>query len=629
MQRRYMLKYVMSIMGVGWLSRAYGEEGNVKKTIDSVVRDKGYVDPEDFGAIRVNKKNRLSDSTQAFQDAIDYAIENGYGEVRFNGTFLISKPLHKIQLPSDDGTIAPKLLSEGDLNFLPEEKNYIYACLMLKGNLSLVATNKETDKLIGTWDIKKSPINLQQTVGIVIESEDNYNKTSRYKLCDFSMCNYFIARVVLCIAEDSYESLKFVGCGISGIKLGGERCREGVMIYSGCISGDIIGGWWTNRNSTSQDPKYLPPYPAKDVNLIGWIDFIYTEEIQYAQTDGFFSARTSEVDVFFDDFFFKSKNSKRAFEGGRLSDHDADIHATMPEFYGVSGRARTYISRYGRPISNVVINRVKTLGCHRTPFSIYAPKILGCYINDAYIERSGLCDNRKTNLDRNLFGIDYHDPYRGKNYGVGYSVADGFDVRYIVLSTGNQKAETHNKPSFTVTKGVAITSIDFANQQTVPYFSVTSFDGVTVNEKYRMDNEYFSSMPIKFRKDSLAFDFYRGGFSPEINVNVDSINGHYIKVGNVINISIRINNAKKDSVKDKVIISNLPFSPNADDKFILSSVFIPGLHKEMTVSVLLINSDIFLIKDSSGSYLSMEDVKNSFFDIFISMSYVMDDSYKE
>lgn len=623
MQRRHLFKLLISAIGMISFNKTNAalQEKVVMPTtnIDEIVKNKGYVDPEDFGAVRADKK---IDSTRAFQDAIDYALKNGYGEVKFSGVYYIGEPLHKIKLPADDGTISSLFVKEGDKIVTAEETVTMNACLLISGDISLVANNIEHDMIIGPWNINESPIDIEQLVGIAISSGDDYSRTSRYHLSNFTMSGYFIGRICLCISEATFESLKFIGCGISGLKLGMERCREGVMTYSGCMSGDIIGGWWTNRNSTYQDSKFLPPYPAHDVNLVGWVDFCYTEEIQYAQIDGVFSKRLVKLDAFYDKYFFKSANSKKTSIGGRLSNSDSTHAAIMPNYYGIAGRARLYISRYGRPISGVVVNRLKTLGCHRTPVSIFAPKILGCYINDAYIERSGLCDNRKTILKKNEFGIDFSDLYRESGYGIGYTVAEGLDVKSIILSSGNQVAETHDKSSFTVTKGISINSLTFTGASRFPYMNITSFDGKNVHEKYSMNDDFFLTTPIKFARDSLQFDYLNGVFKPVVNIYAESIDAFYIKCGNVINISINLHDVGKNSVKDSVKISNLPYSL-PDGCFILSTVIIPGMRKNINVSVCRTAEGISLIKDSAGTFFSNIDLIDDITDFSISLAYII------
>ncbi|MBZ7133112.1 hypothetical protein [Klebsiella michiganensis] len=624
MQRRHLFKLLISAIGMLSLNKtnAASQEKDITPNtdIDEIVKNKGYVDPEDFGAVRANKN---IDSTRAFQDAIDYAIKNGFGEVKFSGVYYIGKPLHKIKLPADDGSISSLFVKEGDIIFSAEETVTMNACLLITGDISLVATNIEHDMIIGPWNINESPINTEQLVGIAISSGEDYSRTSRYHFSNFTMSNYFIGRICLCISEATYESLKFIGCGISGLKLGMERCHEGVMTYSGCMSGDIIGGWWTNRNSTYQDSNFLPPYPAHDVNLVGWVDFCYTEEIQYAQIDGMFSTRLVKLDAFFDKYFFKSANSKKSFNGGRLSNSESTHGAIMPTYYGIAGRARLYISRYGRPISGVVINRLKTLGCHRTPVSIFAPKILGCYINDAYIERSGLYDNRKTILKKNAFGIDCADLYRESGYGIGYTVAEGLDVKSIILSSGNQITETHDKSSFTVTKGISINSLNLTGASAYPYMNITSFDGENIHEKYGMYDDFFLSTPIKFAKNSLKFDYLNGVFKPDVNVHAESIDAFYIKCGNVVNISITLHHVHKNSVKDSIEISNLPYPLPEDCCFILSTLIIPGMCKNVNISVCRTAEGVSLIKDSAGTFFSNVDLIEAITDFSISLAYVI------
>ncbi|WP_279025141.1 hypothetical protein [Gibbsiella quercinecans] len=624
MERRNVIKCLFSFIGGGAVAASTMNKANAAETrlqglasqsqliVSSAMN---YVDPRLFGAHPVTEKGYDKfDSTDAFQAAIDHAVANNIGTVKFSGKYLIAKPKHKFLTPADDGSISKSLSKSGDANIAPEPEHYLQASLKIPSvGLRLIADDPVVDVLIGGWDIAKSAIDENQLIGIVITSGSKYSGTAKYTMSGFSMKGFFIARIVEGMSESTYEELRFINCGIPGIKQGIERCSEGRMSYVGCLTGDVIGGWWTTRNSTSMDASDLPPYPAKGVNAIGWTDFNYTEELIYAQFSAAFGHRHVLLDEFFDSYFFKSKNSDRSSHGGRLSDLDASHPAVMPNYYGIVGRARTVISRYGRPISSFIIDRMKTLGCHRTPIFYQAPKTYGCIINGAYVERSGLVNNANKSVKNNLFGIDVDDRYRGPGYGIGFTVGHGTSLGELVLSSGNQPARTHDGNGVSIAGALLVNKINYDENPDEVFFSATTF-GNKFKRYYRMGSDSFLTQPLKFiNDDAESFDYVTGNFTPKLLVNgVETGSakntGFYTKIGNIIHVTAIIS---VDRVSDGLFtIQGLPFSGavGVESHSSISVVKAKNIKPGLFIYGLVKAGEIALYKDSAGSAFGGRDV---------------------
>lgn len=592
---------------------------------ESPISSQLAVDVRRFGAIP-RSENPTFDSTQAFQDALDYAKANSIGHVKFSGSYNITTALHTFECPRDDGTAYPGWVGSGDANLAAETAYTIPCCLKIDSRVELVADNVETDVLYGDWNISSSPVDLTAKAMFLITAGSKYQGSIRYGLKNFTITQAFIGRIVEGTAEASSEELRFVSVGFPGLIQGVERRKEGNMQYSGCITGDIHGGWWTQRNNTSQNTTYLPPYPATDVWAIGWTDFCITEGITYSQWSGSpFGARQKLFDQFFDTYFFKSANSAKTSAGGRLTNNaDASTPAVMPTYYGVVGRARTVISRYGRAIASYVVGNLKTLGCHRTPVFYMGPPI-GCNVKDMYIERSGLITVLAAPGLGNYFGIDQKDDYRAANYGIGFSIAYGTDIGTVTLSSGNQPAPTHPHSGLNLAGALLVQKIKYSGTSESGsdiFLDCTSF-GTSFTRHYRATESYFFTQPLRFGSESGELFSYTGGnaFAPVLNIAGSAVStawaakqGRYKKVGNICFFKVAFFNATATTFgAGAVTITGMPEAIAAAPLSAANIQFniANGLTAGITLNARMYGTTLTLYKDSVGTALSGTDLNGS------------------
>lgn len=578
-----------------------------------------YVDPRDFGAKTVDE-DPLFDSAPAFQKAHDFAKANGVGVVRFSGKYnFLSAAGGVFELPRDDGTVAPAWIGvNGDVNLAPEPLYTMPVCLRWDADIALVASSIETDFIYGDYAIDTGGIDTNQKIGILITAGSKYQGTRRYRFENFTLARFFIGRVGEGTMERSYENIRIQRCIFPGLFQGYERRVEGTMQYNECYTGDIWGGWWTQRNDTRNSVTLLPPYPATDVWSLGWTDFMETSVLVFEGRSTSWSQRHVNADAFFNQYFFKSANSARYSAGGRLSNNsDASNPAVMPTYYGVIGRARTVLSRYGRGVASTNIGSLKVLGSHRTPIWFdNGVQLYGCYVGAAYLERVGVVNNTSQSLaNSNLFGIAVKDPYRPNNYGVGFAGTNIVPLGNTVVSTGVQLAPLSSAPSLINQGGITIGKLKGATQETQrsTYMDMTTFDRSTSAfvRDYRFHEDYmFTRRPVRFNTETGEdFTYSAGTFTPVLEVGGTTITaatiiGTWKRVGKLLFVGIAFfDSAKSTWPAGDVKIKNLPSVLGVAGAESWKVTKFSGLAAGVNLSVRMSSTEIVFYKDTAGTKL--------------------------
>lgn len=539
-------------------------------TLDKILR----VDALQFGAHSTTEPGyETFDSSESIQNALNYAEANGGGKVFLpKGKFFCNTYTQEVILPGDDGTAAPAFIATGnDQNIPPEATNKMYAALRIPHNVKLVCEDRANTVIYGGWNVNTGPIDLNAGIGIYVERQGvAENGTVTYGLENVTVAGYFIGRVVKGISFASSErNLKVTSCGISGIFQGmDQHTWSGQVETTGCLSGDVIGGWWLQRNNT-QNVNNIPPYSGEnDVYLLGWTDSCPTETLTAGQLNGTWGARHNAIDVFFDTYFFKSANSATTASGGRLTNNSNNT-GTIPQWKGIAGRARTILSRYGRPINRMDIDNLKLIRQHRTP--IYLSNALGdSVISHAYFEGIGLVDNTGSAVSGNLFGIDIVDPLNTSESGVGYMVTrGGIGLENVTVSSKNQHAplsESADRKNAFYRGTLYVPSGTLSTTQ-AEIDRASVWDGSNTDIRYMRWADKALTQPLQFTLGGPTFRYAEGNFTPTLTVNGSQVTGlavargHYKRNGNVITGGVQFSSAGVLSLPaGQVVIGGLPFT---------------------------------------------------------------------
>ncbi|WP_433670524.1 hypothetical protein [Klebsiella michiganensis] len=513
-----------------------------------------------------------SDVTATIQAWIDKAYAIGGGTVNLpEGIFLCATYSNQVILPGDDGTAAPAWVSMGtDANIAPESTHTMYAALKIPHNVTLQGAGRGLTTIKGGWDPNTTAMTLSSGIGVFVSRNGvGKNGTVTYGIKDITLSNFFIGRLIEGISFASNEvNLKVTSCTFSGIFQGmDQHTWSGQVETTGCVAGDVIGGWWLQRNNT-QNTAYIPPYPATDVYLLGWADSCPSETLTAGQINGTWGTLQNNADTFFDTYFFKSANSATTASGGRLTNNSNNT-GTIPSWKGVAGRARTVLSRYGRPINRMDIDNLKLIRQHRTP--IYLSNGLGeSVISHAYFEGIGLVDNTGSAVSGNLFGIDVLDPLNSSGVGIGYLVTrGGAGLKNFTASSKNQQAPlcevADRKNAFLrgtlyVSSGTASTTQDEIDRASV-------WDGTTTDIRYLRYADKAFSQQIQFTLGGPTFKYVEGNFTPTLTINGTLVSGlavargHYKRLGNTIIGGVQFSSSSAVSLSSgQVLIGGLPFT---------------------------------------------------------------------
>lgn len=601
--------------------------GSGLTTLDKILR----VNIRQFGAhSRTEAGYETFDSRAATQSAIEYVRGQGGGEVFFpEGDWYCSSLTEPAVLPGDDGTVAPAFIATGnDQNIDPESVTTMYAALRSYHKVTLVGAGEGVTTISGDWDINTGAINPAAGIGIYFGAASK-SKNITYGLRGITLKNFFIGRYVDGISENSHEDdLYILNCGISGIVQGQERCISGKIIIAGCYSGDVIGGHWTQRNN-SQNAANIPPYPATDVQLLGWADASPVDNYIASQHSVAWGERHVSIDNFFDTYFFKSANSRTTANGGRLSNTSDNI-GVIPQWHGIAGRARTVLSRYGRQINNMDIFNLKLLRQHRTP--IYVSTSAGRNpVHQAYIEGIGLVNPNLPAGTGNYFGIDVADPLRPERSGIGYLLGEGgAQLDFFTTASNNQHAPLISSNKVKSAPETALTYLSsMADSGEVD--RATVWDGTNTDIRYLRNFSSAFSQPIAFSLGGPTFRYAVGYFTPKLLVGGNQLSlsvarGYYVRNGNTITASVQFQSAGSVTLAaGEIVISGLPFViPDGVISVHHGQVTLFSLAAAGVVALPLFNeatTTITLTKDTRGTRLNGSETSAGV--LYLNLSFTM------
>ncbi|WP_273874339.1 tail fiber/spike domain-containing protein [Serratia marcescens] len=416
--------------------------GHGKTTLDRVIT----VDVRQFGAKTIAEDPNF-DSQPAFQAAIEYVRSKGGGNIRFSGHYKILRAPFNYTLPFDDGTYSPNF-STGEAKLDPEPQYTIPACLQLYSRCILVADGVSTSSLdFGwdaandpiKWDASGGPIHSSQRIGIVARVQGYENGTntrmdtviSLVGVDGFDVKNAFIGFLAdgVIFNQSRLGYMQWANCGFPVIIQGADSSSWGTQSLINSYAGIIVGGMWLQRNNVQIGGKWVPPYNNfNDIYSLGWCDYLSIENLTMSGRD--WSTRSELIDEFFDTYFYKSANSKRTDDGGRLTNVDMNgikSDYSFDPWRGVAGRAFCLIARYKRGNSvGEMIKRLKVNYSPRVPvWSPYMGTSWYGYIDYAFAEQVGLIKRAGGVGDSNNFYLSGMDKINADQKNLPATVVEG------------------------------------------------------------------------------------------------------------------------------------------------------------------------------------------------------------
>lgn len=398
--------------------------GSGLTTLDKILT----VDVKQFGAHPITEPGyETFDSQPAFQAAIDFVKSKGGGVVTFTGTYSIINAPFTYVLPYDDGSYSP-LFTSGERTLTPETPSTMKAHLELPSGVRIRGETQGTSVLNFGWDHNTGPIGLTGTIGIVarVEGYPTNGRMTHY-VCNVELDRLMLRNVFIGFVSDGIMfdrsrmgDVTYAWCGIPMIAQGVDSSLWGYQELIGNYAGIVIGGMWLHRNNTQSGGRWVPPYVnGTDIYSLGWCDYLTLSNLTMSGKQ--WSQRHIDVDTFFDQEFYKSRNDVTEANGGRLTNqHAIDFRPSdysKDPYRGIAGRAFALFARYKRGNSiGMLASRVKIMYSPRVPFLTPSPNsgYSGVdwygYIDYGFAERVGIRDMNGGSGASNRFYETGSDP---------------------------------------------------------------------------------------------------------------------------------------------------------------------------------------------------------------------------
>lgn len=518
-----------------------------------------------------------ADATKFIQAAIDYGNVNNVPVLLTRMYPCISAPV-EFNLPYDDGTVYPAWVGSGDANIAPETPVKAKAALRAYDNTIIIGKNHHTCGIIGNFSKAAGPWDHTSAMGIYLAGDSGPDQYIKYSFSNFSISSFFIGLWVDGTIDRCVEdSMRISGCAIPACYQGADSLEQsGLTHYRSNLGGPVFGGRWLTRNHAYAS-QYLPPYPASDIHRAGWNDSYHCEKFHYYgdTTLNWTHPAYAAVDTWFDTYVFKSANSAPTASGGRLSNNQQPGVYPVDTYKGVTGRARTIYSRYGREILHCNIQEAKVLWSPRTPFHQSA-QFVGpdkSYVGNSKIgtvilERVGIINYSAGDVAGNRFNVNNVDPYE-PTLTVFPAMATRGNIFAMDIVKGGavQTAPINEYQGSSIGAGMNYMSQRNSGDATsYRMLGLQERNGTSLTDKYVFNRDYAFVQPLTFSASNARFKYDYGTFTPSmtvggVSVTPSSIIGVYHRFGDIIRCDIRVRSSTLViGTPGAIVISGLPFT---------------------------------------------------------------------
>ena len=492
------------------------------------------------------------------------------------GHYKIATSTTTFELPRDDGSTAPSY--SGETVLAAEPLITMPVCLVIPSDMTIICDPGTL--FFGAWD--RVTVNTSQQIGILITNRTL--EKNGFVSCDIEglkLKSFFIGFCVQGIMADfALTEVKIEKCGIGICAQGNDRSSITNLQVINTYAPFVIGGWWLQRNKTQLNAN-LPPYPAQDVYLIGWSDYLNVNTYVALNNEISYNSVAAAIDTFFDTYFYKNINSStRLTTNGEL---------TVNTYRGITGNQLCVLNRYGRVISSLQCRNFKSIGMWRASVHT-AGDLSSPVIEHFYVERSGYIDALIPDYENssNILGIGVADPYRVgatalaagavaiEYHGTypGGSLAlnsDGSDL--VVFNSAAGMAALFNTEFFKIIVREGTTNNFFrafiqaegGGLISMPYSFTQS--SCNINPPITAGGLIHAAGGVKFNLDHAALSHYKEDtFTPALYLDANlqtlaSALGKYTRIGNVLHWTIDLFNASfTRNGTGSVIVKGLPYS---------------------------------------------------------------------
>lgn len=538
-----------------------------------------FVTPE---MMRVNGDRFLQgitpDAVPFLQAALDYGHEHDI-PVQWSTEYQCISAPQEFNLPFDDGTVYPAWVGNGDANISPEVPVKAKAHLRGYDNTRIIGSNPFKCRIISTFSKAQGPWDHTSPIGLYIAGDNGPDQYIKYFLSGVGISSAFIGLWVDGTAERCVEhNVMISGCAIPACYQGSDSlAHTGLTQYRSNLGGPVFGGRWLTRNHAYAS-TYLPPYPASDIHRAGWNDSYHVEKFHYYgdTTLDWTHPAYAAVDNWFDTYVFKSANSAPTSSGGRLSNNQQPGVYPVDTYKGVTGRARTIYSRYGREILHCNIEEAKVLWSPRTPFHQSA-QFVGAnksYVGNSKIgtvilERVGIIKYSLGDVAGNRFNVDNVDPYEPTLTAFPAMATRGNIFALDIVKGGAVQTSLVNEyTGTTIGAGMNVVaqrrSGDSSNYR---LWGFQELNGTNLSDRAIINRNDCYMQPTTYPNGNGAqFKYGYGTFTPTVTIAGSGITlteaiGVYHRFGDILRVHIRLRNSSLNiATAGPIAISGLPFA---------------------------------------------------------------------
>lgn len=614
-----MLTYIPSNLGSSDSGKGASLVGlEAGGTVGDAVR---YVTPE---MMRVNGDRYIhgvtADATKFVQAAIDYGYYNNLMVVLTRMYPCTTSPV-SFNLPYDDGTVYPAWVGNGDANITAETPVVASAALRIYNDSTIVGLNAQTCGIIGTFNKAVGPWSHASAMGIYAAGDSGVDQYIRYRLANFRISGFFIGLWVDgTLNRCTEENMMFSSCAIPASYQGTDSVtQKGLQLYWYNLGGPVYGGRWLTRNHAYAS-TYLPPYPASDIHRAGWNDSTHADKFHYYGDTSldWTHAAYAATDAWFDTYVFKSANSVATASGGRLSNNQQSGAYAVDTYRGVTGRARTMYSRYGREILHCDIEEAKILWSPRTPFYNSAQFVSGSksYVGNSKIsriilERVGIISYSTGATTGNYFNVDNVDPWDSAQTTFPAMACRGNIFAIDVTQSGAVQTAQPNEYAGTQVSSAMnyVVQRPAGDSASFRLMGLQQRIGTSLTDLYAFNKTYAFTQKLMFGSAGALFIYDYGTFTPTVllagsSVTLTEAVGVWHRFGDIIRVHIRLRNSSLTvNTSGPFNIRGLPFAAGSvQTGYTKGSVFTATATGKTLIPLVTPGaSTLTILADSSGA----------------------------
>jgi len=341
---------------------------------------------DDFGCAA----DGVTDDTQCFNDAIEYATQNGSraGSITLTQgkTYFIGTITGYLQTAWDDGT-APSTDTCGGvpcMNLPPETPGYLgYAIKILSGQSTPLTIYGNGATIVSSYSVPSLATYTMSAPFFAVFGSDQ--AIGAWNLYDININRAFIGAATKSAAYWRWDRVSMDGAGIAALLGSSQYDTFKDVFIQGALSGIIIGGWWGSRapGTSPSGGVYLNTENLGDATDIENIVFYGYDWSTQSQSQ----IAQNALDTWFNTYFFHVGDNQT-----RLTDQDqANLGVVTDSMWrGIYHVMFATYSRYGRPVNGVIVHNANVKQTQN--YAIVATSAVDWTIDGLGTEDFGYCD---------------------------------------------------------------------------------------------------------------------------------------------------------------------------------------------------------------------------------------------